>query len=173
MPADKTRVLFAAAAPVAVSGLRLALKYWFLEFGAAGIRSQRMFRDGQWLADQPFYVSDFSSLVMCGERNSMSGHTGSACTADAMNIILSRGWQVIVDDQLYAGDVDAACCDISGDQYSVTADFKSVQRFASLAQRTIRVNFCRSMADGSEETSDVSGFIFRPGKNQHAAAVFF
>ena len=67
-----------------------------------------------------------------GEARCVTVRSGPRGAADAMDIVLGRVRQIVVDHPLNAGDVDAAGGDVGGDENAVAAATESLQRLAPL-----------------------------------------
>ncbi len=72
------------------------------------------------------------AVFRCGETGGMARRTGARGAADPMHVVLDRVRQVVVDDTLNVGDVDAAGRDVRGDQDAVAPAAEALQRLAPL-----------------------------------------
>jgi hypothetical protein len=80
-----------------------------------------MRRDLQVSPEQTLYVPDVAALVGRGKSDGAAWLSGAAGAAYAVHVILVLVGQVIIDHQLYAGNVYAAGGYIRGHQHAVLA----------------------------------------------------
>ena len=50
-------------------------------------------------------VSDDTTVATVEERSRQTSVTSTACTTNAMNIVVDVGWQVVVDDMIDVVDI--------------------------------------------------------------------
>ena len=79
-------------------------------------------------------VSQCSGIAVGSERYSDTGCAAAPGAADAVHVILGKLGQVKVDDVRNAGNVNAACCHIGGDQYAYLSAAQAGQRAVALTR---------------------------------------
>src|SRR5437762_3477012 len=74
--------------------------------------------DGDALVGQPLDALELAALARIAERQRDARSAGARGAADAMDVALGVGRQLVVDDVGHAHDVDAARGEIGGDQHA-------------------------------------------------------
>ena len=96
-----------------------------------------MFGYRQRVLYQFFNTADIFALFRGSERDGPALKPGAGCPADAMDVILGIFGEVVVNDKLYPGDIDAPGRDIGRDEYPVLAYLETFERLSSLIQGTV------------------------------------
>ena len=112
--------------------------------GVLGYRQRR--------PDELFDIPDVTFLFGSGKRNRMAPLTCPAGAADAVDVILGILWEVVINDQLYARDVNTSGCYVRSHEDLVFAGFKALERFAALAESAVGMYFCCTMAHITDRT---------------------
>src|SRR5450830_1479273 len=119
--ATATALATLTAATTAAQLNRLRLRFWIR------FKTRNDF-DRDFALDEAFDVVQHVALVDAHQRHGRAGCTGAAGTADTVNVVFRHVRQIIVDHVRQLIDVDAACCDIGGDQCLQLAVLELSQR---------------------------------------------
>ena len=125
----------------------------------------------QRAADVSFDGVQLGALFRRGETRSVAVRPGARGAADPMHVVLDRVRQVVVDDALNVGDVDAAGCDVRGNQDTVATAAEAVQRLAPLRLRAIGVQPLHGMAGAAQGPRDAIGAMLGTREHQHRAGM--
>ena len=101
------------------------------------LREFRMFRYGQWIFHQFFYITDILALLGSSERDGSALEPGAGRAADPVDVVFSVFRQIIIQDEFYPGNVYASGRDIGRNEYPVLTYLETFERLSSLIQRTI------------------------------------
>src|SRR3989344_3514455 len=74
---------------------------------------------------ESFYISDVPLLIWHGKRYCSTDYTGTASSADTMDIVLSVVRKVVVYDKLYPKNINAPSGNVSCNQNTISARFKT------------------------------------------------
>jgi hypothetical protein len=92
-----------------------------------------MFCNGQRPLDELFNIFYIAFLVGRRKRDRVPLLPRPGRAAYAVHVVFCVFGQVVINNQLYAGNVYAPCGDIGGDKHPVPAGFKPFERLAALS----------------------------------------
>ena len=87
-----------------------------------------------------------AALIETCERHCPPCSPCSSGSTNAMNIILRIRREIIIDNNLYTGHVDAARSNVGCHEHSIFPGFESFERFFALRQTSIRMDFGRGVS---------------------------
>src|SRR5437660_10753037 len=96
--------------------------------------------DGDALVGQPLDALELAALARIAERQRDARSAGARGAADAMDVALGVGRQLVVDDVGHADDVDAARGEIGGDQHAGAPAAEIVERLLAGILRLVAVD---------------------------------
>ena len=95
---------------------------------------------GDALVGQPLDALELAALASVAERQGNARSAGARGAADAMDVALGVGRQLVVDDVGHAHDVDAARGEIGGDQHAGLAAAEIVERLLARVLALVAVD---------------------------------
>src|SRR5580693_3719190 len=96
--------------------------------------------DSDALVGELLDAAQLAALAAVAERQGDARGAGARGAADAMDVALGVGRQLVVDDVGHAVDIDAARGEIGGDQYAGLAAAEIVERLLAGVLRLVAVN---------------------------------
>src|SRR5712664_3866237 len=96
--------------------------------------------DGDALVGQALDALELAAFAAVAERQRDARGAGARGAADAMDVALGVGRQLVVDDVRHAHHVDAARGEIGGDQYAGLAAAEIVERLLPRVLRLVAVD---------------------------------
>ena len=124
--------------------------------------------DGDALVGQPLDALELAALAAVAERQGDARGAGARGAADAMDVALGVGRQLVVDDVGDARDVDAARGEIGGDQHAGPAAAEVVERLLAGVLRLVAVDRLGAHAAILERLGDAVGAALGAGEDDDA-----
>src|SRR5215216_2496648 len=128
----------------------------------------RRLDDGDALVGQPLDALELAALAAVAERQGDARGAGTRGAADAMDVALGVGRQLVVDDVRDARDVDAARGEIGGDQHAGAAAAEVVERLLAGVLRLVAVDRLGAHATILERLGDAIGAALGAGEDDDA-----
>lgn len=123
--------------------------------------------------DEAFDTPDLVSFLRRCEGKGIANGRRAARPPNAVNVIVGRHRDIVVDHVRNSCDVDSAGCDIRGDHDLVFAIFKTLERGCPLTLAAIAVEDRDRMASLLQAQGDLVGSVLGAGENQHAVKIRF
>src|SRR5882672_8616950 len=121
--------------------------------------------DGDALVGELLDAAQLAALAAVAERQRDARGAGARGAADAMDIALGVGRQLVVDDVGDAGDVDAARGEVGGDQHAGLAAAEIVERLLPRVLRLVAVDRLGSDATILQRLGDAVGAALGAGED--------
>src|SRR5688500_2526394 len=121
--------------------------------------------DGDALVGQPLDALELAALAAVAERQGDARGAGARGTADAMDVALGVGRQLVVDDVGDARHVDAARGEIGGDQHACAAAAEVVERLLAGVLRLVAVDRLGAHAAILQRLGDAIGAALGAGED--------
>ena len=125
----------------------------------------------QRVADVSLDRMQLRVLLRRSETRCVACGLGASGATDAMDVVLGRLRQVVIDHSADPDDVDAARGDVRSDQDTVAAATKPLQRLTPLRLAAIRVQALDGVTGVADCACQAVGPVFGTCKHQHLAAV--
>src|SRR5260370_6083138 len=119
--------------------------------------------DGDALVGELLDAAQLATLAAVAERQGDARGAGARGAADAMNVALGVGRQLVVDDVGHAVDVDAARSEIGGDQHAGLAAAEIVERLLAGVLRLVAVDRLGGDATIFQRLGNAVGTALRAG----------
>ena len=94
-----------------------------------------------------------------------------AGSADAVNVGIGSGWNIVIDDMGNPGNVYAPSGDIGGYQNLKGSIPKTIQRGLAAVLGEVSLEGSRPVSCGGELFPQAFGTMLRPSKNQHGPGI--
>src|SRR5258708_2862996 len=127
---------------------------------------------GDALVGQALDALELAALAAVAERQSDARGAGARGAADAVDIALGIGRQLVVDDVGHAHDVDAARGEIGGDQHAGLAAAKIVERLLAGILALVAVDRLGRDAAVLQRLGDAIGAALGAGEDDDALERF-
>ena len=121
--------------------------------------------DGNALVGQALDALELAALAAVAERQRDARGAGARGAADAMDIALGVGRQLVVDDMGHAHHVDAARGEVGGDQHAGLAAAEIVERLLPRVLRLVAVDRLGSDATILQRLGDAIGAALGAGED--------
>lgn len=96
----------------------------------------------------------------------------TARSADAVNVILRRLRQIVIDHVTDVGNVDSSRCDVGRHQNPDAAGAKRINRLLPLRLRAVAVNFRSFVTVIEQKPRQTVGAVFRAREDQNRTLTF-
>src|SRR5262245_10448495 len=123
------------------------------------------------LIGQPLDALELPALARIAERDGDARGAGARGAADAVDVALGVGGQLVVDDVGHALNVDAAGGEVGGDQYAGPAAAEAVERALAGILRLVAVDRLRWHTAPIERLGDAVGAALGAGEHDHPLEV--
>src|SRR5215212_10385942 len=128
----------------------------------------RCLDDGDALVGQPLDALELAALAAVAERQGDARGAGTRGAADAMDVALGVGRQLVVDDVRDARDVDAARGEIGGDQHAGLAAAEIVERLLARVLALVAVDRLGDDTTVLQRLGDAVGAALGAGEDNDA-----
>jgi len=117
--------------------------------------------------DRVFDIAKTFVLLGGEQRESGAALARAGRTADAVDVVLGRAGNVIVDDMGNAVDVNAASHDVRRHEHARVTALEALEGLLALGLRAIAVNRRAADTAAVEDFGDAIGAMLRAGEDQH------
>src|SRR5262245_19967903 len=156
-----TRAVTFGISIVAVAPLRR----WSRLLGKILVGRRRQHRDAP--VGEPLDALELAALTAVAEGDGDARGAGPRGAADAMDVALGVGRQLVVDDVGHALHVDAAGRKVGRDQHAGAAAAESIERALAGVLRLVAVDRLRPHATAIERLGDAVGAALGAGEHNH------
>jgi len=129
-------------------------------------RNRAQVRNRNLGVQQLFDVTDFASLFAKNQGYRATGLTGSARSADSVNVVLGVLRNIPVHDERDRLDVDAASGDVGSDQYAVVPGAESFHGRLALGESSVGVEFTSVVTHFANDDRKLAGAVAGAGEDQ-------
>jgi len=129
-------------------------------------RNRTQVRNRNLSVQQLFDVADFSSLFAENQGYRATGLTGSARSADSVNVVLGVLRNIPVHDERDGLDVNAAGGDVGGDQNAVVSGAETFHCRLALGQGSVGVKFTGVVTHFANDDRELAGAVAGTGEDE-------